>query len=289
MYPELKHDIVQTNGISLHVVKAGPNNGPVVILLHGFPEFWYGWRYQIPYLALAGYQVWVPDQRGYNLSDKPVGVNAYNLDELAADVLGLIEASGRDKVSLVGHDWGAAVAWWVVNKYPHRFEHLVILNVPHHVVMHRHMRRSFSQMLRSWYIFFFQVPHLPETAVRLAQWFLLERVLRRSSRKGTFTTADLELYRQAWSQPGAITAMISWYRALFQSAVQRPESFRITVPTLLIWGGLDKFLGREMAGPSIDLCDDGHLVLLPEASHWVQHEENERVNKLIDDFMRYNP
>ena len=116
------HHDVNTNGIRLHVVQAGPQNGPLVILLHGFPEFWYGWRHQISYLANAGYRVWVPDQRGYNLSDKPKGIAAYNLDHLANDIIGLIDAAGQQKVFLVGHDWGAAVTWWVANKYPERLE-----------------------------------------------------------------------------------------------------------------------------------------------------------------------
>ena len=142
-----------TNGVNLHVVMTGAQDGPLVILLHGFPEFWYGWRKQMPALAAAGYAVWAPDQRGYNRSDKPAGVGAYHIDTLADDIAGLIAASGREQVYLVGHDWGAAVAWWVAGKYPTRIKKLAILNVPHPAVMRRAVLEDAEQRKRSWYIF----------------------------------------------------------------------------------------------------------------------------------------
>ena len=277
--------IIPANGIHLHVVQEGPEEGPLVLLLHGFPEFWYGWRKQIPYLAAAGYRVWVPDQRGYNLSAKPPGLAAYNLDVLAADVVGLLDAAGREKASLVGHDWGGAVAWWVASKYPERLERLVVLNCPHGAVMQKHLRRNPAQRRRSWYFFFFQTPWLPEAVSRLANWQMLVRLLRGSSRPGTFTDADLALYRQAWSQPHAYTSMVHWYRALFQRPPAPPPRRPIAVPTLLLWGAQDRFLGREMAQPSVDLCSTGCLVFVEEATHWLQHEEAERVNALIGEFL----
>lgn len=286
MTSQLEHQYVETNGIRLHVVQAGPEDGPLVILLHGFPEFWYGWRHQILHLANAGYRTWVPDQRGYNLSDKPKGIRAYHVDKLAADVIGLIDATGRQRVFLIGHDWGAGIAWWLAGKCPDRLERLVILNVPHSHVMRRNLRQNPAQLLKSWYIFFFQIPWLPETIARLCNWQMLMQVIQRSSRPGTFTDADIELYRQAWSQPGAYTSMLNWYRALVQKQPKASANPRIAVPTLLIWGAKDMFLGREMAQPSIDLCDDGRLVLMEEATRWVQHEEPSRVNELIDNFLR---
>ena len=276
---------IETNGISLHVVQAGPESGPLVILLHGFPEFWYGWRRQITYLATAGFRVWAPDQRGYNLSDKPDGIPAYNLDQLAADVVGLIDAAGRGKASLVGHDWGAAVAWWTAAKYPDRLERMVALNVPHGAVMQRQLRSNFSQLRKSWYMFVFQIPWLPEAVNRRHNWEMAVRALLGSSRAGAFSAADLDLYRQAWSQPGAFSAMVNWYRAAFRYPPSPAASSRITVPTLLIWGARDRFLGRELAQPSIDLCDDGRLVFIEKATHWVQHEEPERVNYLLHNFL----
>jgi len=282
----MEHTYVTTNGIRLHVVEEGPRDGPLVLLLHGFPEFWYGWRRQIPYLAAAGCRVWAPDQRGYNLSDKPRGIAAYGLDALAADVVGLIDAAGRKKASLVGHDWGAAVAWHVAARYPERLEKLVVINVPHGAVMREHLRRSAAQRRKSWYIFFFQTPWLPEAVSRLGNWRLLAQALQKTSRPGTFSHADLALYREAWSQRRAFTSMVHWYRALFKQPPAAPVQRRISVPTLLIWGARDRFLGREMAQPSIDLCRDGRLVFVEEATHWVHHEEPDRVNALIDGFLR---
>ena len=280
----LAHTFVPTNNIQLHVLQAGPEDSSLVILLHGFPEFWYGWRQQIDYLAKTGYRVWAPDQRGYNLSDKPEGIAAYNLDELARDVVGLMDAANQEKVVLVGHDWGAAVAWWVALKYPDRLSKLVILNVPHPLVMQKQLRQNRGQMLKSWYMFFFQIPWLPEKLSRFHNWQPATKALTASSRPDTFSEEDLALYRKAWSQPKAYTSMINWYRAMMQSQPVTPKSWRITVPTLLIWGAQDMFLGREMAQPSIDMCDNGRLVFIEEASHWVQHEEAAQVNELLTNF-----
>ena len=274
-----------TNGINLHVVMAGPADGPLVILLHGFPEFWYGWRRQIPALAAAGYHVWAPDQRGYNRSDKPAGVGAYAIDTLAKDIVGLIEASGREQVYLVGHDWGAAVAWWVAGKYPERVKKLAILNVPHPAVMQRTVWEDAEQRKKSWYIFFFQVPWLPEKSLSDNGYTNAIRALKGSSRRGTFSDDDLAAYRQAWSQPGALTGMLNWYRAAARNQGTAVTLGRIRVPTLMIWGANDMALSRRMAQPSIDLCDDGRLVFLEEASHWVQHEEPEAVNRLLLEFL----
>jgi len=282
----MNQQYIKTNGIRLNVVQDGPDEGPLVILLHGFPEFWYGWRQQIPYLASAGYRVWAPDQRGYNLSDKPDGIVAYTLDELADDVIGLIDAAGQKQAFLMGHDWGAVVAWWVAAKYPDRLARLVTLNVPHGAVMQKNLRSNFAQMRKSWYMFFYQLPWLPENLAQRQDWKMVVEALTKSSRSGTFIDSDLDQYRQAWSQPNAYRSMLNWYRAIIQKPPKPPASLRITVPTLLIWGAQDKFLGREMAQPSIDLCDDGRLVYIEEATHWVQHEEAERVNELIDTFLR---
>jgi len=282
----MDNQYVETNGIRLHVLQEGPKDGSLVILLHGFPEFSYGWKQQIPYLADAGFRVWAPDQRGYNLSDKPEGIAAYNLDALAADVIGLIDAAGQKQAFLVGHDWGAAVAWWVAAKYPDRLAKLVILNVPHGAVMQKSLRRNFAQLRKSWYIFLFQLPWLPEKLAQRQHWKMVVESLTKSSRSGTFNDQDLDRYRQAWSQPNAYRSMLNWYRALIQKPPKPVASPRISVPTLMIWGEQDKFLGREMAQPSIDLCDDGRLIFIEGATHWVQHEEVERVNALIETFLQ---
>ncbi len=286
MLASIRESRIKTSGTTLHVVEAGPEDGPLVVLLHGFPEFWYGWRKQIDYLADHGFRVVVPDQRGYNLSDKPNAVSAYGLNHLSKDVVDLIEALGRKKAMLVGHDWGGAVAWWTANRYPEHVERLCILNIPHHVVMQRNLRHNFRQLRKSWYIFFFQLPFLPEQALRAANFKMIAGSLLNTSRPGTFSSADMAEYQRAWSQPAAMRSMVNWYRAAVRKPAPRLPSPRITVPTLLIWGAGDKFLGREMAQPSIDFCDDGRLEIIEGATHWVQHEEPKRVNELMTDFFR---
>lgn len=280
------HAMIRTNGIHLHVVQAGPQDGPLVILLHGFPEFWYGWRKQIDALAEQGFRVWVPDQRGYNLSEKPAGVAAYNLDELSSDVIGLIDAAGREKAFLVGHDWGAGVAWWLANRSPERVEKLVILNAPHHAVFRRTLEQDFAQQKRSWYFLFFQIPWLPETLLITQNSERLVQSLKGSSRPGAFTDEEFVEYRKAWAQPGALTTMINWYRAVLQVQPRRLPSPRITVPTLILWGKRDFALGWEMAQKSIELCDDGRLIFFEDATHWVQHEEAQAVNQHILAFLK---
>jgi pimeloyl-ACP methyl ester carboxylesterase len=274
-----RHRTVATNGIHLHVVEAGSESGPLLILLHGFPEFWYAWHRQIEPLAAAGFHVLIPDQRGYNLSDKPKKIADYNIDTLARDVVGLIDEAGAAKAYVVGHDWGGAVAWWLGIKHPERLEKLVLLNIPHPVVMQRAVRKDPAQRKKSSYIFFFQLPWLPERSFRKHHFARGVQSLQGSSRPGTFSDADLDLYREAWSQPDEVRSMIHWYRASLRAQPEPPASPRVRVPTLLLWGTKDRFLGREMAQPSIDLCDDGRLVLVEEASHWIQHEEPERVTR----------
>lgn len=277
---------VNTNGVHLHVLQAGSIEGPLVILLHGFPEFSYAWRRQIPYLVSAGFRVWIPDQRGYNLSDKPKGIASYTLDELAKDIIGLIDVAERKQTFLVGHDLGGAVAWWAATKYPERISKMIVLNSPHLKVMKEHLRSNPLQRRRSRYIFFFQIPWLAEIRMKLQNFKGLKKVLKYSSRPGTFSDVDLEIYYQAWTKPKAYHSMLNWYRAAIQKASVYEKNPKIIVPTLLIWGKLDKFLGMEMAQPSIDLCESGRLVIIEGASHWVQYEESDKVNKLITEFFQ---
>jgi pimeloyl-ACP methyl ester carboxylesterase len=277
---------VNTNGLRLRVAQTGPEDGPIVILLHGFPEFWYGWRKQMPALAAEGIHVWAPDQRGYATSDKPPQVRDYTLDKLAGDVANLITAAGRQRAIVVGHDWGGAVAWWLAAINPELVKRLVILNVPHPQVMRRMILTNPRQMLRSWYMFAFQIPWLPEWAARRNHWQALVQGMRASSRPATFTEADFEHYRQAWSQPGAYMAMLNWYRAMFRYGVSSPRNMRIVPPTLILWGKQDRFIGPEAAEASLALCDDGRIVVYETATHWIQHEEADDVNRRIVEFLR---
>jgi len=282
---ELEHSYIGTNGIRLHLVQAGPQSGTPVILLHGFPEFWYGWRKQIPALVEAGCRVILPDQRGYNLSDKPKDVKAYGIYTLVDDVIGLINALDYEKVNLVGHDWGAVVAWALANKYPERLHRLGILNVPHPAVMKRFLQRDLEQLRRSWYVFFFQLPWLPEAGMRANDWRGAVRALRGSGKIHTFTNEDIQKYKEAWSQPGAMTAMINCYRAAIRYQPPLPKDPRISVPTLMMWGMKDLALSHRMARPSMDYCDEGNLILFPDATHWVQLDAAEEVNHYLIDFL----
>lgn len=271
----------RVNGISLHVEEAGPADGPLLILLHGFPGFWWDWRHQIEALAAQGHRVVVPDMRGYNLSDKPRGLDAYRLAPLAKDVVALAETYGRTTFQLAGHDWGGVVAWWTAARYPTRVERLAILNAPHPDVWGRVMRRRPTQALRSTYAAFFQLPVVPEALLSARRFAAMRAMLTRTSRPGAFTAPDIERYMQAWSQPGALTAMLNYYRALRRP--RRPAA-RVKPPTLIIWGARDGFLEREVALASLQECERGAIVFLEEATHWAQMEEVEAVNAALARF-----
>lgn len=278
---DLEHLVFELRGIKLHAVAAGPADGPVVILLHGFPEFWKSWSRQIPPLARAGYRVIVPDQRGYNRSDKPPKIADYRLELLAEDVICILDHLGVRQAFIAGHDFGATVTWWLLTFHPERFKAAVILNVPHPLVMQRRLRTSFGQMRKSCHMFFFQLPVVPE------RWFARNdcsaglRLLVTTSRSGTFSREDLADYKRAWSVPGALRPMINWYRAAFRFALPRrtPAQWRVSVPVLVLWGEQDVFLSTEMARESLDFCADGICVLLPGVSHWIPHEEPARVTE----------
>jgi pimeloyl-ACP methyl ester carboxylesterase len=283
---------IQTNNINLHVLTDGPENGTPVILLHGFPEFSYGWRKQIPALVESGYRVIVPDQRGYNLSDKPKGVSSYDVNILAQDIIGLFDHFGIQKARLVGHDWGAVVAWTVAINHPERLEKLTILNVPHPDVMTRFILENAEQRKKSWYVFFFQIPLLVEWVLRRNNYRNLARTLIGSGRKSTFKLNEIEEYKKAWSQPGALTGMLNWYRNVFSRSLkyvfQRKNipSRRVKVPTLILWGKNDVALSHEMVQPSLELCDNASAVFFDNATHWVQQDEASEVNKTLIEFLR---
>jgi len=273
-----------TNGVSLHVADTGPPEGPLVVLLHGFPEFWYGWRHQIEPLADAGFRVLVPDQRGYNLSARPREVGAYDLDLLAADILGLAEGVGRRRFSVVGHDWGASVGWWIATRHADRVDRLIAVNAPHPAVWVQAMRTDPEQRGRSRYVSLFRIPVLPEFLMRRENYKALVDALRESKRPDSWSDDVLNSYRAAWSISGALTGMVNWYRALLRKRLpDQPQ--RIAVPTRIIWGSNDKYAVRDLAERSLHLCDTASVDYL-DASHWVQHDEPVRVAESISEFLR---
>ena len=277
----LTHHRLTANGIGQHCVTAG--SGPAVVLLHGFPEFWYEWRHQIPALAAAGFRVVAPDMRGYNLSDKPAGVEAYRIQPLVEDVAGLVRHLGAERAHVVGHDWGGVVAWWFAMLRPELLDRLAILNAPHPAAFAREIVKP-DQMLRSAYAGFFQLPAVPELALRAADFALLERVLRTEpARPGAFTDADVERYKEAFARPGALTASLNYYRAFARSG--KPPVRPIAAPTLLVWGEKDPHLVVRLTEGLEEWVPGIRVERIPEASHWVAADEPERVNRLLAGFL----
>lgn len=273
----------EVNDITLHVVTAGDEDAPLVVLLHGAPEFWYCWRHHIAPFVDAGYRVLVPDQRGYNRSDKPDGIRPYRVRELSGDIVDLIASTGRESAHVVGHDWGAIVAWDLALRHPDTVDRIGIINGPHPTVFEETLFSNLRQLFKSWYMFFFQLPRIPEWYVSRNNFQWLVDVLD-SSKNGTFTDEDIDSYRAAWSQAGALTGMINWYRALFRHS-DDPSQDRVDAPTLVIWGEDDGYLTPEMAPKSVEYCADGSLERFPDATHWVHHEHPEQVNDLLIDHL----
>ncbi len=280
---ELREGYAKVGDQQLHYVEAG--DGPLVVLLHGFPEFCYGWRHQIMPLAAAGFRVVAPDMRGYNLSSKPESVTAYDTGQLTADISGLIRERDAESAMLVGHDWGGSVAWATAMQHPEVVERLAILNAAHPRKLSQGLHHP-GQLRRSWYFFFFDLPELPESVVRSDNWHFFRHFLR-DARPGAFTEQDMELYVEAWSQPGAASGMINYYRSSVRQSPKRAEAQLrpIQAPTLVIWGEDDRYLGSELAQPDHDDVPNlDHVERLPDASHWVHHDEPERVTQLLTDF-----
>jgi pimeloyl-ACP methyl ester carboxylesterase len=283
---ELAHRYADLGDVRLHYVEAG--EGPLVLLLHGFPQFWYQWRHQIPALVEAGFRVVAPDMRGYNLSDKPPGVQAYRVELLARDVERLIRTCGEGTATVVGHDWGAIAAWIAAMRHPGRVERLAILNVPHPA---RSLDGLLSpmQLLRSSYMFFFQIPRLPEEVIRAGDFALLRSVFRSDPvQPEAFTAEDIERYIEAIAQPGSLTASLNYYRALLRYPGEtRALLQRVEAPVLVIWGERDRFLSRRLAEPPhLWVPNLIRVKRLPNASHWVAEDRPLEVNTLLLDFLR---
>lgn len=287
--PPIRHNYAQLGSVRLHYAECGAGD-ELVILLHGFPECWYSWRHQLPVLG-AQYHVVAPDMRGYNLSDKPPNVEDYRIEVLVDDIVGLIRHFGKEKAIIVGHDWGAAVAWAIAQRRPEVVSKLAALQVPSPSAWQTNF--TLRQFLASWYMFFFQLPRLPEWWARANNFARVERMYRETSfRPGAFTDADLAVYKEALGQPGALTSSVNYYRAnVFRSLFARKDTSReaaqkIQVPTLFIYGELDmavlpstvRGLERFVAGPYTE-------VRIPDSGHWVQNEAVAEVNAALLNFL----
>ena len=278
----VREGYAEVGEVQLHYVEAG--QGPLVVLLHGFPEFWYGWRQQLQPLAAAGFRVVAPDLRGYNLSSKPTEVAAYDTDRLTADICGLIHERGAPSALLVGHDWGGSVAWATAMAHPEVVDRLAILNAAHPRKLSQGLHHP-GQLRKSWYFFFFDLPELPESVVQANNWHFFRNFLRDAH--PPYTPPELDRYIAAWSQPGAATAMINYYRSSVRTPPKRAAAALrpISAPTLVIWGQGDRYLGEELAEPDHDDVPNlDRVERLADASHWVHHDQAERVTHLLIDF-----
>lgn len=283
----MQHHYAHVNGVKLHYVTAG--TGPLLILLHGFPEFWYGWKNQIPVLAQR-YRVVAPDMRGYNLSDKPSKVTDYSIPILAKDVAELIKALGEKEAVVIGHDWGAAVAWAVAAYHPDVVSKLAILNVPHPAIMQKAlMRFNWAQIKRSWYIFFFQLPMLPERIVGKRRFF--ERTfgaMKPAGRPCSISSSDIDKYVEAYQKPDAVWGPLSYYRAMVRQSLfgKLPPMPKIQAPVLMLWGEQDKALGKELTYNTDHYCaGEFNIYYEPGSGHFLQHDNPQWVNEHLIRFI----
>jgi pimeloyl-ACP methyl ester carboxylesterase len=285
----ITHRTIHANGLNFNVAVAGSGDR-LALCLHGFPESSFSWRYQMPLLAQLGYQVWAPDLRGYGGTSRPTGVEAYSLDNLRADVAALIEASGARQTVLIGHDWGALIAWnyAMFGRLP--IDRLIIMNVPHPALAEKGLR-TLRQLRKSWYIFFFQLPRIPEWALSRKGYAAIAQAFRGMTvDKSRFPAEVTRVYQESAAQPGALTAMLNYYRALLRnlSANRKRGTPQIKVPTLMLWGEVDAALGKELTYGTDRYVSDLTLRYLPNVSHWVQQEAPETVNSMMEAWLTGN-
>uniref|UniRef100_A0A1I7T4J5 AB hydrolase-1 domain-containing protein n=1 Tax=Caenorhabditis tropicalis TaxID=1561998 RepID=A0A1I7T4J5_9PELO len=294
IYPEpecLKnwnHKFVQLKDIRMHYVEEGPSDGDVLLMVHGFPEFWYSWRYQIQFFKRSHRCVAI-DMRGYNTTDHPSGISNYNIKFLVDDIRQFIETLGLKKVTLAAHDLGAIISWRVAMLHPNLIDKLIICNVPHPSAFYQVYKSSKEQRDKSWYIYFFQSQLLPEIAMRSNKMKMLESMFRgkiagiRNSQN--FTDEDMLAWKHVFSQPGATTGPLNYYRDLF-NASNVPKKLQVVQPKVLIlWGDEDAFLDKKGAELSIQFCRQCRLQMIRGASHWVQQDQPDLVNTYMEQFM----
>lgn len=275
------HKFLISNGIKLHYVTQG--EGPLVLLLHGFPEFWYSWRHQISVLA-ANFKVVALDLRGYNASDKPPDVGSYTLEELILDVEGVISGLGYERCHLVGHDWGGFLAWGVADTYPERVQKLCVLNAPHPAKFRQGLWNP-QQLLSSWYIGLFQLPWLPEALLEWNDYQAIVTILQSNAvNQAAFSPKDLEIYKNAVGRRGCLRAMLNYYRNLGPGLGERDWSI-LNMPTLMLWGEGDKTLSQNLTIGTEAYVRDLRIHYIPHCGHWVQQEQFQLVNQYLVAFL----
>jgi len=300
---EWRHETAYVNDVKLHYVTLDPNPAavdhptgaaPLVVLLHGFPEYWYTWRHLLSPLADAGYRVVAPDLRGYNRSSAPAGVDSYRMGELVADVRGLIGHRGAPAATIVGHDWGGLIGWECALREPDLVSQLVVINAPHPDVYRHRLFRSPAQLCRSWYVFAVQLPWVPERLLAVDGYRLLGDSLSQTAGSGVFTEADIERYRAAMRRSESLSGPLNYYRAIARETVATQlRSFlpgemltRRTVerPTLVLWGERDPVLGLELLDGLDEVVTELRLRRLPDTGHWPHLE---RPNRVVEEMLAF--
>jgi len=280
----IRHEFIEAGGLRFHIAACGEGER-LALCLHGFPECWYSWRHQMPVLADLGYRVWAPDLRGYGETTKPPHLQDYAIEKLIGDVGALIDASGAPSVTLIGHDWGAIIAWYCAMRKIRPLERLIIMNAPH-LAAAEPAFRTWKQLRRSWYAMFFQLPWLPEVLLRARDFRAVGEAMRRTcANPERFPDAALAVFRRAAAHPGAITGMLNYYRAFVRGGgATRQKKLGapiIETPTLMIWGERDVALTKETTYGTEAYVADLTLRYLPDASHWVQQDDPDTVGRML--------
>ena len=283
-------DFANINGIKMHYVTIG--EGPLIVFLHGFPEFWKSWKHQISFFSKK-FKVVALDMRGYGETERPIQVGEYRIEKLARDVTELIDSLGQKKATVVGHDWGGAVAWATAMMNPSFVEKLIVMNAPHPAIVQRNAFRNYAQMQKSWYMFFFLLEKAPEKVLSSNNFEILKHMFEISiKRKDRFSLSDIEEYVSSWSKEGGITGGLNYYRANLNEEFwgNLGESIpfpKIKIPTLQIWAEDDMFLGKELTEGTKEFVVDApfSLNVIPNCGHWVQQEAPEEVNQIMEEFL----
>ena len=288
----IRHEFVHANGLRFHVAACGDGER-LALCLHGFPECWYSWRHQLPLLAGLGYRAWAPDLRGYGESDRPPRCADYAIETLMEDVAGLIDASGARSTLLLAHDWGGVIAWYFALRQLRPLDRLVMMNIPHPKVLERALR-TWRQLARSWYVFLFQIPRVPEALLRAGNYRAIGDAFRNMAvDKSRFPEEVLQVYRDNAARPGALSAMLNYYRAFVRGGGGRRQQRLgypvIDTPTLMIWGEHDVALGKETTYGTAEFVPNLTLRYLPNVSHWVQQEAPETVNAILEAWLTERP